>query len=508
MKRTSSPGLHASSLAGPSTSSNKRPRGEDSAATNPPAPETSTSSAQTGLQAPSSSTLQTQSLTAPLKTPAFQKPACIATFSYDQDRRVHHDNSSLGVCHPPPSPQFNRQADRGRGRVCGPDLNYGYERWIRRDETVDEHLDSLLIALQHKASSPKGASTDAQQDQERDRDRARANVITWRGIATKLCTAVFAENDYDAWQLNAMKIGQTVYLEEFVSAHSRTQKAVMTDQRQLGFMYQGYAFESWCVSPAIPETQPEGQSKDGAGGREPPPPPGWGGFINNNVQWCAICKTTLGSNRLVIGGEVDCIQPSALSKFSSASALLNTPFLNPDDFVELKTTAEIRTERDAERFEGLKMLRFYFQSFLLGVPTIVTGFRDRIGYLADVRSFKTLELPRIVRERDPDLNAGHGLAFAEQTLHWIRDSINKDTQDGPSTLPELEDAERTFPVYRISFMPFGARAGAKRSRGGTLSIRRLAETEVAEDIKGGADMGRVGFVPSSFYAFARERLTG
>ncbi|CAD6888793.1 unnamed protein product [Tilletia controversa] len=500
MKRSSpsaSPVLHASSLASTS-SSNKRSRGDNEAQLHPPASTSDEASTSSGLPS-----LHAPSLTAPLKTPAFQKPACIATFSYDENRGLHHDNQSLGVYHPPPPPQFNRDADRGRGRVCGPDLKYGYERWKRRDETVDEHLDSLLIALQHKANlaDPEG---------DQDRDRARADVITWRGIATKLCTTIFAENDYDSWQLNVLQLGPTLYLEEFVPPKTRSQKAESTDQRQLGFMYSGYAFESWCVSPAIPDTDAKAAAMDDRGEREPPPPPGWGGTINNNVQWCAICKTTLGSNRLIIGGEVDCIQPSALSKFPASSALLNASTLNPDDFVELKTSAEIRNERDAERFEGTKMLRFYFQSFLLGVPTIVTGFRDRAGFLADVQSIPTLNLPRIVRGRNPDLEAGKGLAFADQTLQWIRDCISRDTQTTTSAPPDVEEAERSFPVFRISFSPSasGAPRGVSNhnSRGGSLSIRRLTDAEVREDIKGGTDQGRVGFLPSSFYTFAREKL--
>lgn len=43
--------------------------------------------------------------------------------------------------------------------------------------------------------------------------------------------------------------------------------------------------------------------------------------------------------------------------------------------VELKTSMVIRGARDEQRFEE-KMLRFYMQSFLLGVGRVVVGFRD------------------------------------------------------------------------------------------------------------------------------------
>lgn len=86
----------------------------------------------------------------------------------------------------------------------------------------------------------------------------------------------------------------------------------------------------------------------------------------------------------ILGGEVDCIDEKG-------------------DMVELKTSAQIRNPRDEERFEK-KMLRFcqsscrvsrpftqladqFFgpetdtQSFLLGIPRVVVGFRDFKGLL-------------------------------------------------------------------------------------------------------------------------------
>jgi len=393
----------------------------------------------------------------------------------------------------------------------GPDLNYGYEQWVRRDETVDEHLDSLLVVLQHKAQSgsqEQGSRVQAgkESENERDRDRLRADVITWRGIATKLCTAIFAENSHDAWELNVLQVGKTLYLEEFVSPAARREKVQSTDRRLLGFMYQGYAFESFCTSPAIPAPKDQPSSSKTSTSRDPP---GWGGTVCNNVQWCAICKTSLGSNRLIIGGEVDCIQPSALPKYAT-SDLLHNPRLDSDDFVELKTTAEIRNARDRERFEGTKMLRFYYQSFLLGVPSIVTGFRDRAGFLADVQTLSTLQLPRIVRAQHPKLDAGKGLAFANQILDWVRQYIAQDPTASQlsNAPPPLAEAEADFPVFRLAFTPSGGIGIPSHGpqHGGTLAIRRLPTQDVLRDIKEGQQAGRVGFLLSSYFDFARQRL--
>jgi len=82
-------------------------------------------------------------------------------------------------------------------------------------------------------------------------------------------------------------------------------------------------------------------------------PYGWGGDVDTNVQWCSVVRTKLGDNRMIIGGEVDCVRDKYTGR--------------PDTFVELKTSMTIRGPQDEGRFEK-KLLKFYFQSFLLGVP--------------------------------------------------------------------------------------------------------------------------------------------
>ena len=44
-----------------------------------------------------------------------------------------------------------------------------------------------------------------------------------------------------------------------------------------------------------------------------------------------------------------------------------------------------------------KLLKFWVQSFLANVPTIVVGLRDDNGFLRAVETLETLKLPRLVR---------------------------------------------------------------------------------------------------------------
>lgn len=68
----------------------------------------------------------------------------------------------------------------------------------------------------------------------------------------------------------------------------------------------------------------------------------------------------------------------------------------PIEWVELKTAAEITDQGSYARFER-KMLKFWAQSFLLGVPRIIVGFRDQAGVLRRLEELKTHQLPGRVK---------------------------------------------------------------------------------------------------------------
>lgn len=61
--------------------------------------------------------------------------------------------------------------------------------------------------------------------------------------------------------------------------------------------YYGYAFESYCTSDVPPSSRRDASESHG-----------WGGDVDTNVQWCSVVKTKLGSVRMILGGEVDCVR--------------------------------------------------------------------------------------------------------------------------------------------------------------------------------------------------------
>lgn len=157
----------------------------------------------------------------PQRLAAFQKPAPLCSFSYDAQRALHHDDRQRKYYRPP----FDASSK-------GPlDLNHRYEHFVERANSgvscacfptaffpfcelrnfslraslralpheQPEHLDSLLASLRRAA----------QQSPDFDAELRRANVITWRGIMTKLCTALYEERD--GFTLNAQIVRANVH---------------------------------------------------------------------------------------------------------------------------------------------------------------------------------------------------------------------------------------------------------------------------------------------------------
>jgi RAT1-interacting protein len=76
------------------------------------------------------------------------------------------------------------------------------------------------------------------------------------------------------------------------------------------------------------------------------------------------------------------------------------------NWVELKTSAEINNERDQIKFER-KLMKFWIQSFLLGVPKIIVGFRTADGVLIRLEELDTQSIPDMVKSRGRNLWDGN-----------------------------------------------------------------------------------------------------
>jgi RAT1-interacting protein len=131
--------------------------------------------------------------------------------------------------------------------------------------------------------------------------RFQADIITWRGMMTKLMTAAFER--FDGFDMRATVFQGTIFIEEDHEAKMRRNSRNTSGPGPGGipndvYAYMGYKFESLCLIPDIWDAT----SRDFIEGRERH-------VVSNRAQYCSIVRTGIGPFSMIMGGEVDAGMP-------------------------------------------------------------------------------------------------------------------------------------------------------------------------------------------------------
>ncbi|ORX83401.1 RAI1-domain-containing protein [Basidiobolus meristosporus CBS 931.73] len=326
----------------------------------------------------------------------FRQPVEIGSFSYDEERNTRMDDSQLKYYYPP---EVNNN------------LSDNYDKYIERDQSIPEHIDALLECLTHIKETNKTPGL------------TEANFVCYRGIMTKIFCTPYARRD--PWELGATLHRGTIYIEEHETEYKRKSRQEQ-NARLHRMCYWGYRFESLCTIPKAPS---ELQGND-----DPVLEERKNDVVNTNIQYCSVVRTKIHNKSIIMGAEVDCIT----EKKSTQDPLRQ--------YVELKTTKQFTRERDQHNFEKFKLIKFWAQSFLPGIPRIVVGFRDDDGYLRSVQTLKTLEIPRMVRGKGY-WDATVCLNFANAFLDWLQRQITVDNPKATYTITFKEPFRAIEIVY-------------------------------------------------------------
>uniref|UniRef100_A0A1D1XXH3 Decapping nuclease n=1 Tax=Anthurium amnicola TaxID=1678845 RepID=A0A1D1XXH3_9ARAE len=254
--------------------------------------------------------------------------------------------------------------------VCddvGADLNVGFESFIEKRELGSQGFGDLLACIRNKNILLQNI-----------------HFVTYRNNLNKILATAYMRSE--PWKMGVHKRSGVVYLD----VHKLPERPqTELDRRRC---YWGYSFENLAT---------EGSRDLGVDGHG----------IDANVEFCSVIRTKLGAHRIIMGAEMDCCD-------------------SPDDgkrfYVELKTSRELdyRTE---ERFEREKLLKFWIQSFLAGVPYIVIGFRDDTGQLVRTQRLRTRDITHRVKSKSY-WQGGVCLAFADEVLCWLYGTV-KENED-------------------------------------------------------------------------------
>lgn len=254
--------------------------------------------------------------------------------------------------------------------------------------------------------------------------------MTWRGHLTKLLTTPYERQE--GWQLAASRFQGTLYLSEVETPAARAQRLARPPLlREL--MYMGYKFEQYMCA-------------DKPGGSPDP-----SGEVNTNVAFCSVLRSRLGNHPLLFSGEVDCLNPQA-------------PCTQPPScYVELKTSKEMHSPGQWRSFYRHKLLKWWAQSFLPGVPYVVAGFRNPEGFVCSLKTFPTMEMFENVRNDQEGWNPSVCMNFCAAFLSFAQSTVVQDDPrlvhlfswepGGPVTVSVHRDAPYAFlPSWYVEAM--------------------------------------------------------
>ncbi|XP_042375995.1 NAD-capped RNA hydrolase DXO1-like [Zingiber officinale] len=249
----------------------------------------------------------------------------------------------------------------------GADLNRGFESFIEKRDLGSQGFGDLLTCIRSKNIPLQNI-----------------HFVTYRNNLNKILATAYIRNE--PWKMGVHKRCGVVYLD----VHKLPERPESRqDSRRC---YWGYAFENLATENST-ETDIDGKG------------------IDANVEFCSVIKTKLGAHRIIMGAEMDCCDSTDDGKRF---------------YVELKTSRELEY-RTEERYEREKLLKFWIQSFLAGVPYIVIGFRDDAGILVRTERLRTKDITQRVKMKNY-WQGGVCLAFADEVLCWLYGTV-KENED-------------------------------------------------------------------------------
>ncbi|XP_070778938.1 decapping and exoribonuclease protein [Enoplosus armatus] len=309
--------------------------------------------------------------------PVYKQPVEVGCFSLDAERRFFNDSRQMRYyVEPDRNPNF--------------DLRDGYkDRYIKRDGSVMEKLDSILRWILANRSKISSRAPSYPLD---------VDFVTWRGHLTKLLTTPYETRE--GWLLAVTRFKGTLYISEVETEAARRERENRTEKHE-EMMYWGYKFEQYTCADDVHSL------------------PDPGGVVNTNEAFCTVVQTRLADHRLLFSGEVDC-----RDKDPNAPA-------PPACYVELKTSAEICAPKQRSNFHRFKLLKWWAQSFLPGVPRVVAGFRDHEGVVVSVETFPISKISHLIKHEHNCWKPTVCMNFCCDFLSFVKSIV---TEDNPSVV--------------------------------------------------------------------------
>ncbi|XP_014204303.1 decapping and exoribonuclease protein-like [Copidosoma floridanum] len=306
--------------------------------------------------------------------PSFNQPEVVGYFSLTgREREYSQDLVQLKYYYD----QYGKQVHF--------DLDAGINKVVRKPKDLNEKIDFLLRWISNNHGSIR-----ANPGQDR---LLKPDFVCFRGLLTKICTTPCESRD--GWIICAAKFHGTIYLCAFDNDEQKLKNAHLTD-RDLKFMSWGFKFEQYLLTDS-PNASPNV--------KEP---------VNEAEEFCCLFSSKLGQHALVFGAEMDGI--------CSQDIVAEPVDWKKIKFVELKTNKIIRTEWQNNNYKR-KLLKWWCQSFLVGIDNVICGNRTERGIVCKLEDIKVSSMPKLAKNF---WNASECLNFCNDFLNHVKTVVVRD----------------------------------------------------------------------------------
>lgn len=200
----------------------------------------------------------------------------------------------------------------------------------------------------------------------------------------------------DDWLMEVVRWRGTLYLVQ-VDTDKRRRERLQETQRQRQMSSWGYKFEQLMTSPNPGEC------------------PNTEAPVDENEEFCCLFRTRICGTSIVYGAEMDA--------YKANRRLNEGEVLNPDKFVEMKTSRMIDNERQDRSFRRFKLLKWWSQSFLVGTKELLCGWRNDDGVVTSLETFMIKDIPKAASDWKPNVCVN----FLSSLLSKLKSSITEES---------------------------------------------------------------------------------
>ncbi|KAK0425333.1 hypothetical protein QR680_009147 [Steinernema hermaphroditum] len=274
------------------------------------------------------------------------------------------------------------------------DLNVGEDSFIGKDysEKSCEDLDVFLRWIMTQA--PRGGNL-----QKAVHD---SHLVSWRGTMTRLASQLYEANE--PFRMAACKYRGVVFLCEFRTPAKLERLKKMTAKDKL-MTYWGHKFEQYMTSPCR-KKKPETNAP-----------------VSQMEEFTVVNKMKFGSTglRLYMGCEMDGVDLEG-------------------NYVELKT----HRESLSGGFWRFKAMKWWLQSYLGGVPSIVAGLRSDSGIVHTTQRIPLEQLP----QRGNGWSDASLIKFLEAVLSAVHEAVISEVDENCVFLVERNPGSESISIER------------------------------------------------------------